>query len=136
MDRKENSLPKEMRRLIDLVRRGNQPKIEYLDEVYLTIGEESFLFQEGKWVSGRFDQNIRIDQANYGAGQRHAHVYGRKGNELGVVNVNGTGSHGSMFKLHAADAKALSAHGFQIRSDGLVEWISLHLTDVRFLLEG
>jgi hypothetical protein len=49
--------------------------------------------------------------------------------------VDGTGSHGSIFKLHQADADALRAQGFQIRNDRIVEWISLNMTGVRFLLE-
>ncbi|MCC2977166.1 hypothetical protein LK533_10840 [Sphingomonas sp. PL-96] len=52
----------------------------------------------------------------------HAHVYGRKGGQLAVVNANGTGSHGSKGRLHPRDADALAKQGFNIRADRIVEW--------------
>jgi hypothetical protein len=95
-----------------------------LDEIFIT--EDGVTYQqldEGrKWVSGRFERNIGIDQPTSGAGQRHAHVYGRKGNELVVVNVDGTGSHGSKGVLHVKDAEALILQGFTPRKDRIVEW--------------
>ena len=33
---------------------------------------------EGKWISGRFDRNIRIDHPTHGVWQTHAHVLGRR----------------------------------------------------------
>ena len=97
-----------------------------LDEVLVTEDGEIFhVLREGKWISGRFDRNIRIDQPTHGAGQTHAHVLGRKGEEVGVVNVDGTGSHGSRCKLHDEDADTLRAQGFNIRDDNIVEWVVL-----------
>lgn len=83
------------------------------------------LLNEGQWIRGRFDRNLRIDQPTHlaGDGQTHAHVYGRKNDQLGVVNLDGTGSHGTMMKLHPKDADALRIRGFKIRDDNLVEWI-------------
>lgn len=94
------------------------------------------VLREGKWVPGRFDRNIRIDQPSHlqGDGQTHAHVLGRKGDELVVVNLDGTGSHGSKGRLHADDAAALRARGFKIRDDRIVEWFVLD--DQPVLLEG
>lgn len=79
---------------------------------------------EGKMIDGRFKHNIRIDQPTHmqGQGQVHAHVLGRKGDELVVVNLDGTSSHGTKGRLHTADAEALKNYGFSIRADRIVEW--------------
>lgn len=101
---------------------------EYLDEVFVTPDGTGFkLLQEGKWISGRFDANIRIDKPTHlhGQGQSHAHVLGRRKDELGVVNFDGTASHGAQFKLHDRDADSLRPIGFTIRPDNLVEWMFL-----------
>jgi hypothetical protein len=74
---------------------------------------------EGKWIQN----DIRIDQANYGAGQTHAHIYGRKGNELGVVNIDGSGSHGTKMRLRSDHADALRAKNFNIPKDNMIEWV-------------
>jgi hypothetical protein len=81
---------------------------------------------EGKWVKGRFDNSIRIDQPTHGAGQTHAHVYGRKGDEIGVVNFDDSASHGTICKLSDDDdAAALRKRGFTIGPGNIVEWIVL-----------
>jgi hypothetical protein len=49
-------------------------------------------------------------------------VYGRKGKEIVVVNVDGTRSHGTKGRLHKKDAEALRGRGFNINKDGIVEW--------------
>ncbi|PHM20517.1 MAG: hypothetical protein CK604_06220 [Curvibacter sp. PD_MW3] len=101
----------------------------YLDEVFIPDqdlrGYQSL--REGKFVPGRFPSNLRIDQATHlqGNAPPHAHVFGRKGDELGVVNQDGSGSHGSKFRLHQKDADALRSQGFNIRPDNIVEWIAL-----------
>lgn len=99
-------------------------------------GEKLLKLDEGKWLSGRFDNNIRIDQATHLlGGDPHAHVFGRKGDELVVVNLNGTSSHGKKGRLHPDDAEALRRHGFQIGTNRIVEW---WIADVqgRVLLTG
>ena len=120
---------------------------EYLDEVLVTQdGTTLEVLTEGrKWIPGRFDRNIGIDQPSHLAGQTrlpgqasaqpHAHVLGRKGEELGVVNMDGSSSHGSRFKLHAADAEALRARGFQIPPTDIIEWTRLNVR-ARILLLG
>lgn len=91
------------------------------------------LFEGRKWVSGRFENNIGIDQASSGRGQQHAHVYGRKGDQIVVVNVDGSASHKTRGRLHDADAAALRDRGFKISKDNIVEW--LEVADLpRFLL--
>lgn len=103
-----------------------------LDEVFVTQdGETAKVLQEGKWVSGRFERNIRIDQPTHGVGQTHAHVLCRKGNEIGVVNFDGSASHGTKCRLSDADANALRASGFQISPGNIVEWV---LIDGQFTL--
>ena len=95
-----------------------------LDVIFISHDGETYrgLDEERKWISGRFSRNIGIDQAAYGAGQTHGHVYGRKGKEILAVNIDGTASHGTTGKLHDKDAAALRAQGFTIRDDNLVEW--------------
>jgi hypothetical protein len=80
---------------------------------------------EGKWIPGRFRDNIRIDQATHGVGQTHAHVYGRNRGEIGVVNLDGSSSHGTKCRLNQADADALRARGFSIKPGNIVEWFEL-----------
>jgi hypothetical protein len=101
----------------------------YLDEIFLVEnvegGRHFEMLDEGrKWIRGRFDRNIGIDQPTHlhGAGQPHAHVLGRKGELLGVINFDGTASHSSKFNLHDKDADALRARGFTIPSNNIVEW--------------
>ena len=89
---------------------------------------------EGKWISGRFDSNIRIDQPSHGVGQAHAHVLCRKGNEIGVVNIDGSASHGTKCRLSDADADELRARGFKIRPGNIVEWVKLLSGPVKLLL--
>jgi hypothetical protein len=128
-----------MRELMDLARIYLKQAPPFLDAVYLTVDGKSYLSEGRKWVSGRFDRNIGIDAVDYGAGTtnaKHAHIHGRKGKELGIVKTDGTSSHGTKFRLHRDDIEALRAQGFEIRDDGLVEWIILNLTDVRFVLNG
>ena len=72
------------RRLIDLARSYWKSETPCIDQVFLTKSDGSWVLQEGKLVPGRFDQNIRIDAANYGAGMKHAHVLGVRGTKLGL----------------------------------------------------
>jgi hypothetical protein len=98
----------------------------YLDAIYVVDSDlASFQFlREGKYIAGRFPASIRIDVATHlrGAAPPHAHVFGRRGDELGVVNFDGTASHGSKFTLHQKDADALRDRGFDIPTNNLVEW--------------
>lgn len=119
-DQSENMIKSYTQFITDLRR----SKLPMLDEIFITEDGTNFkqLDEGRKWVSGRFDRNIGIDQPTSGAGQRHAHVYGRKGKELVVVNVDGTGSHGTRGVLHDKDADALILQGFTLRKDRIVEW--------------
>lgn len=113
-------------RIIEVLSGRPQPPELKLDEILKTPdGSTVERLEEGKWIRGRFDKNIRIDQPTYGAGQSHAHILGRKGNELGVVNLDGSASHGTKMTLSVKDADALIAAGFTIRADRIVEWIIL-----------
>ena len=107
-----------------------------IDEVLVSDDDLSFeRLDEGKWIKGRFDKSIRIDQPTHGVGQTHAHVYGRKGNEIGVVNLDGSSSHGTKCRLSDEDAAALQARGFQIKAGNIVEWLVLS-NQPQLLLEG
>lgn len=92
-------------------------------------GIDAQALSEGNWIDGRFEKNIRIDQPTHFQGQQgqtHASVYGRnRGNELVVVNLDGTGSHGTKGRLSVDDAKALKDRGFKIRDDRMVEWVAV-----------
>jgi len=100
----------------------------YLEDVFISPDGANFeLLREGKCISGRFNRNIRIDQPTHlqGNGKAHGHVYGRKGEELGVINVDGSSSHGTKMKIHDRDADALRAQGFTIPINNIVEWLAL-----------
>jgi hypothetical protein len=105
----------------------NEAELPFLDEIFIVGGDGTTYerLDEGKWISGRFPSNIRLDHPTHGAGQLHGHIHGRKGEELVIVNVDGTGSHGTKGKLHDTDAKALRSRGFAIRPDNVVEWTFL-----------
>jgi len=82
------------------------------------------IIEEGKWVHKHVANPFRVDQPTHGVGQPHAHIFGRKGKEIGVVNLDGSGSHGTkMMKLPKDVASKLIDAGFQIRPDRIVEWI-------------
>ena len=110
-----------MRELIDLITDG-----PILDAVIVAPHAEASLLLEGKMIDGRFKNGIRIDRPTHlgdGSGEVHAHVFGRHGDEVVAVNLDGSGSHGTRGRLSKEDAAALTAKGFQIRSDRVVEWV-------------
>ena len=116
-----------IRKLMDAVA-NEEDGIPLIENVTVTRDGSAFQrLDEGKWVSGRFDRNIRIDQPTHlaGDGKVHAHVLGRKGDQVVVVNIDGTGSHGTKGILHPRDAAALRAQGFGVRDDRIVEWTVL-----------
>lgn len=86
------------------------------------------LIEQRKTYDGRFERNLLVDNPTHGVGERHAHLLGRRGDEYGIVTVSGKGSHeykGQRFKIHADDADALRDLGFDIPSDGIIEWVVL-----------
>ena len=97
--------------------------LAYLDEVIVSADGETYeLLEERKWVDGRFKKNLGLDKATYGGGLDHAHILGRRGEELVIVNVDGSGSHGTKGRLHDMDADALRARGYNIPPSNIVEW--------------
>lgn len=125
-----------IRKLMDAVA-NEEGGIPLIDDVTVTKDGSTFQrLDEGRFLSGRFDRNIRIDQPTHvaGNGKVHAHVLGRKGNQIVVVNIDGTGSHGSKGILHSKDAEALRAQGFTIRDDRIVEWTVLPDVGLELLL--
>lgn len=94
-----------------------------LDEVFVTEdGLNLTILREGKEYKGTFDRSLRVDNPTHGAGMRHAHVYGRKGNEIVVVNVDGSASHDTKGRIPEKDAEKLRSLGFTIPPDRIVEW--------------
>ena len=115
-----------MKSFKQFLRENDVAKLPFLDDVIIVLGDGSVELYEGrKWVSGRFDKNIGIDQPTHGAGQEHAHVYGRKNNQIVVVNIDGTSSHNTKGRLHDKDADALRGRGYTIKADNIVEWTLL-----------
>lgn len=111
----------------EFIRRGlGLDPLPELDEVYVTEdGINVTILREGKDYKGSFDRSLRVDNPTHGAGSRHAHVYGRKGNEIVVVNVDGSASHGTRGRVPEKDAEKLRSLGFMIPPDRIVEWTVL-----------
>jgi len=98
-------------------------RLPVLDQIIVsTDGETVEVLRERTWITGRFERNIGIDNVTYVLGQKHAHVLGRKGDQLVVVNLDGTGSDDTKGRLHDEDAAALRAKGFEIHPGHLVTW--------------
>lgn len=125
----------------------NETKGEKLPLVrILAVDQEGIGVQrldEGKWIDGRFEGNIRIDRDSHFASVDekgvHAHVYGRtdRDNALIAVRLDGSASHGLKGKLHKDDAGALRQRGFKIPRDRIVEYELLGTDDQRLpLLEA
>jgi hypothetical protein len=99
-----------------------------LDELFITEdGKHARLLREGKWINGRFEKNIRVDrETHHRSGEQHFHIYGRKGDLVGVLKMDGSMSHGGKpFRLNREDAKALSDLGVPVRKDRIVEWVEI-----------
>ncbi|WP_375404243.1 hypothetical protein [uncultured Sphingomonas sp.] len=125
-----------IRKIMDIVA-GEEDGVPLIAAVTVTRDGATYQrLDEGKWISGRFDRNIRIDQPSHmaGGGKVHAHILGRKGDEVVVVNIDGTGSHGSKGILHPRDADALRGRGFDIPDDRIVEWMVLPDAGLELLL--
>lgn len=118
-----NPMVKTLREFINDV---EQSELDCIDEIFISDnGVSTQVLRERKWVDGRFEKNIGIDQPTSGAGQVHAHVLGRKRDEIGIINLDGTASHGKKMILHKTDAEAIEARGFTIPPNRIVEWIKL-----------
>ena len=81
------------------------------------------VLEEGKWVAGHFEREIRIDRNTHlRSNEKQAHFHDRKGNELYAVTQNGKPSHGSKpFKLSSTQADILRGQGFNIPKSRIVE---------------
>jgi hypothetical protein len=115
----------------------NLARAQELDEVFITEdGEHARLLHEGRWLGGRFKKNIRVDrETHHRSGEQHFHVYGRKGDVVGVLRMDGSISHGGKpFRLSHEDAKALRDLGVPVPENRLVEWIQIDAAQ-QFLLE-
>ncbi|WP_299005908.1 hypothetical protein [uncultured Caulobacter sp.] len=116
----------DMRDLMKIVDDCFPEDLPEITGVTIKDGDGWLTLNEGKWISGRFPDNIRIDQPTHlaGQGQIHGHVHDRKGREIVAVNLDGTSSHGRKGRLHPDDAAALEKRGFQIPKDRIIEfWV-------------
>lgn len=110
------------RNLLDKLEKAAEADRPELDEIYIVhLSRVERLDETRKWVDGSWPRKIGIDDPHAG-GQVHAHVYGRKGNQIVAVNFDGTASHGTKGRLTQADAESLKSRGFEISPDRLVEW--------------
>jgi len=116
-----NSRARDLIETIEDIRYSHQ----VLDQIVVFDAEtdKAHRIDEGKWIPTKKSNTMRIDHATHGVGPTHAHVYGRKGNEVGVVNIDGTASHGTKMRLSKKDAETLRTHGFKIPRNRIVEWI-------------
>jgi hypothetical protein len=68
-------------------------------------------------------------------GMAGTHVFGCKNDELGVVNLDGTASHGSKVRPHDDDVAELRRRGYRIPAISIVEWVTLASPKVQLLIE-
>ena len=81
------------------------------------------VLEEGKWLKGSFDSEIRVDRNTHlRSGDKHAHIYDRNGKELYAVTQDGKPSHGSTpFKLSKDQTNVLANQGFKIPKSRIIE---------------
>lgn len=93
------------------------------------------VLEEGKWLKGSFENEIRIDRSTHlRSGDMHAHIHDRKGNELYAVTQDGKPSHGSEpFELSRDQADVLAQHGFKIPKSRIIEAILVSRDQVLLL---
>ncbi|MEO9168610.1 MAG: hypothetical protein ABI230_09420 [Aestuariivirga sp.] len=112
--------------------------IEELDTVvhYCSEDDQAHIIAENeKWISIKSTSAMRMDHPRHGGGgQTHVHIYGKKQSELGVVNLDGTGSHGTKMRLTKDQAEILIANGVKVRDDRIVEWNILQNLTLELLL--
>ncbi|HEY5362782.1 MAG TPA: hypothetical protein VIJ49_01120 [Aestuariivirga sp.] len=113
--------------------------IEELDVVVCydkNDGQAHLIDENSKWISTKPTNTMRMDHPRHGGGgQTHVHIFGKKGKLLGVVNLDGTGSHGTKMRLTKDQAGILTAHGVTVRKDRIIEWIVLKDSTLELLLE-
>lgn len=120
-----------------------QDDMPYIRIIGANIDGQLLQLNEGTWINGRYERNIRIDRDTHFSDAdengRHAHVYGRtdRDNALVAVRQTGTSSHGLKGKLHKADADALRQRGFGIPKDNIVEYLDLpRASEIILLIES
>ncbi len=84
--------------------------------------------EEGKWIKGDFPDEIRIDRNTHmRSGEKHGHIYDRKGNQLYAITHNAKPSHGSKsFKLSKGQADAFRKEGFPIPKNRIIEAVLIY----------
>jgi len=99
------------------------PTLRRADELIITDAAESRYLVEGQWLKVSFDKEIRIDRNTHmRTGEKHAHIYNRKGKQLYSLTHEGKPSHNSQrFKLDKDQADALRKAGFTIKPNRIVE---------------
>jgi len=93
------------------------------DEVFISQGQEVSVLVESKWVKGDFHDEMRIDRNTHmRTGEKHAHIYDRKGNQLYALTHDCKPSHNSKsFRLTKGQADSLRKEGFTVPKSRIVE---------------
>ncbi len=107
-------------RLVETVKLVMYPPVE-ANEVFIGINDQYARLDESHWVGIKGGKTVRIDPPHAG-GQKHYHLFARNGSEIGVINVDGSGSHGTKMRLSKRDAEALRSIGVQVKLNRIVEW--------------
>jgi hypothetical protein len=104
------------------------------DEVVIIESGVPYYLEEGKWLKGQFDREMRVDRNTHmRTGEKHAHIYDRKGNQLYSLTQNGKPSHNSKpFRLSNQQADALRAAGFDVGPNNMVEAVLVGGTQLIF----
>lgn len=114
---------RKLKRFREAVRDLRSLAAQDADEVFISDGQEVSVLVEGKWVKGDFDNEIRIDRNTHmRTGEKHAHIYDRKGNKLYALTHDCKPSHNSNpFRLTKTQANCLGKEGFPVPKNRIVE---------------
>ena len=118
---------KELRSKLGLTKKEDYPEI---DEVYIKVDGDYALIREGQWISGK-KNFYRVDAVTHmqSGDQRHVHIYAKSkdkpGTELGVLNMDGSASHGTKMRLTKRMANELEKKcGVAVPENRIVEWVA------------
>jgi hypothetical protein len=125
-----------LKRFKEVIRQSRAKAAQPAGQIVITEGAEASCLVEGKWLKANFENEIRVDRNTHmHTGEKHAHIYDRKGNELYALTQDGKPSHNSKpFKLDDQQADALRKSGFTIPESDIVE--AILIDTVKMLILG